>query len=123
MDLNIFNNLDNNLNKDEEISKIIDEMKELIEQETIKTEEKTILEENENRKEGHLYLVTEDRNGEVYLWDYTEKSEIEFEEKNLPSEVLVFATEGAMLEFKNGEYILYSPDGYDIIDAEEDSEI
>jgi len=119
LDLNIFNNLDNNLNKDENVQKIIEELKELIEKESIETEEKTVLEENENRKEGHLYLVTEDRNGEVYLWDYTEKSEIEFEEKNLPSEVLDFATEGAMLEFKNGEYILYSPDGYDIIDAEE----
>ena len=81
MDLNIFNNLDNNLNKDEEGPKFIEELKKLIEQETIKAEpeiaENQKLEENENRKEGHLYLVTEDRNGEAYLWDYTEKSEIE----------------------------------------------
>lgn len=76
--------------------------------------------ENEYRKEGHLYLVTEDRNGEVYLWDFTEKAKTEFLEKNLPAEVLVFATEGAMLQYKDGKYILYSPDGYDIVDAEED---
>lgn len=76
-------------------------------------------EENEYRKEGHLYLVTEDRNNEVYLWDFTERAETEFLEKDLPAEVLVFATEGAMLQYKEGKYILYSPDGYDILYAEE----
>ena len=61
----------------------------------------------ENRKEGHLYLVTEDRNNMVYLWDYTEYAETEFVEENLPEEVLAFAKEGAMLQYINGEYILY----------------
>ena len=116
MDLNIFKNLENN-NTNEELESFLDELNNYIEQNS------NNLEENENRKEGHLYLVTEDRNGEVYLWDYTDKSEIEFVEKNLPPEVLKFATEGAMLEFKDGEYILYSPNGYDIVDAEEDSNI
>ena len=130
MDLNLFNNLSNN--KDKEIKIFIDELNEYIEKmsnnqinqdiqtnESIKNEENLVLEENENRKEGHLYLVTEDRDGEVYLWDYTQKSEIEFSEKGLPSEVLAFATEGAMLQFKEGKYILYSPNGYDIVENEE----
>lgn len=76
----------------------------------------------ENRKEGHLYLVTEDRHGKVYLWDFTEKSETEFLEENLPSEVLQFATEGAMLQYKDGQYILYSPYGYDMLEDEEEEE-
>lgn len=76
----------------------------------------------ENRKEGHLYLVTEDRHGKVYLWDFTEKSETEFLEDNLPSEVLQFATEGAMLKYKDGQYILYSPYGYDMLEDEEEAE-
>ena len=130
MDLNLFNNLSNN--KDKEIKIFIDELNEYIEKmsnnqinqdiqtnESIKNEENLVLEENENRKEGHLYLVTEDRDGEVYLWDYTQKSEIEFSEKGLPSEVLAFATEGAMLQFKEGKYTLYSPNGYDIVENEE----
>ncbi|MBR3002525.1 MAG: hypothetical protein IKF38_03040 [Clostridia bacterium] len=78
------------------------------------------IEENPNRKEDHLYLVTEDRNGEVYLWDFTERAEKEFLEKDLPAEVQVFATEGAMLQYKNGKYILYSPDGFDIVDNAEE---
>jgi len=76
----------------------------------------------ENRKEGHLYLVTEDRHGKVYLWDFTEKTETEFLEDNLPSEVLQFATEGAMLQYKDGQYILYSPYGYDMLEDEEEEE-
>lgn len=124
MNLNIYDNL----NKDEnfDIKKLIEEISNLIknsnekninikEQETDKME----LEPNEHRKEGHLYLVTEDRLGEVYLWDFTEKAETEFLEKDLPQEVLQFATEGAMLQFENGTYTLYSPDGYDMLENEE----
>ena len=114
MDLNLFKNLENDLNTNEELESFSNELHNYLEQENK-------LEENENRKEGHLYLVTEDRNGEVYLWDFTDKSEIEFVETELPPEVLAFATEGAMLQYKDGKYILYSPDGYDILDAEEDN--
>lgn len=118
MDLNIFNNLDNTTEKN--TNENIEELKELIEKKSPNAEDDKNLEINENRKEGHLYLVTEDRNGEVYLWDFTEKAEFEFVESNLSSEVLAFATEGAMLQYKDGKYILYSPVGYDLMDAEEE---
>ncbi len=76
----------------------------------------------ENRKEGHLYLVTEDRNGIVYLWDYTEKLDVEFEETELPEDIKEVATEGVMLQFKDGKYVLYSKYGYDILEQEENDE-
>ena len=71
---------------------------------------------NQNRKEGHLYLVTEDRNGEVYLWDFTEKPENEFKEVFTSKELIDVAKEGAMLQFKDGKYELYSTDGYDMLE-------
>ena len=71
---------------------------------------------NQNRKEGHLYLVTEDRNGEVYLWDFTEKPEHEFKEVFTSKELIDVAKEGAMLQFKDGKYELYSTDGYDMLE-------
>jgi len=75
--------------------------------------------ENKHRIEGHLYLVTEDRLNEVFLWDFTDKPDVEFLESDLPSEVLAFATEGAMLKYEKGQYILYSPDGFDMLEDEE----
>lgn len=78
-----------------------------------------ILEEDkklqDNRKEGHLYLVTEDRNNEIYLWDFTDKSKHEFKETILSKELLSVAKEGAMLQYKNGKYELYSSYGYDML--------
>ena len=76
---------------------------------------------NDYYKEGHLYLVTEDRNGVVFLWDFTEKSKEAYEETNLPSELISVATEGAMLQFINGKLTFYSPDGYDIVYGEDDN--
>jgi len=76
----------------------------------------------ENRKEGHLYLVTEDRNGIVYLWDFTEKAKEEFEETELPEDLIEVAKEGAMLQYMNGKYVLYSKYGYDILEQEENEE-
>ena len=72
----------------------------------------------ENRKEGHLYLVTEDRNGEVYLWDFTDKPKHEFKEVITSDELLKVAKEGAMLQYKNGKYELYSENGYDMLEEE-----
>lgn len=69
----------------------------------------------QNRKEGHLYLVTEDRNNEIYLWDFTDKSKTEFKETGLSDDLLNIAKEGAMLQYKNGRYELYSPYGYDML--------
>lgn len=65
--------------------------------------------------EGHLYFVTEDRGNVVYLWDYTAQSRKEFKVEIASDELLKVAKEGAMLVYKNGEYKLYSENGYDII--------
>ena len=67
----------------------------------------------EYRKEGHIYLVTEDRGKKIYLWDYTDKPDFEIEEFELPKEILEVAHEGAMLKYENGKYTLYSKKGYD----------
>lgn len=85
----------------------------------IETDKETTLDESAKyRKEGHLYFVTEDRNNEIYLWDFTEKSKHEFKEIIFSKELLSVAKEGAMLQYKNGKYELYSPYGYDMISNE-----
>lgn len=87
---------------------------------------RTILEEykklQDNRKEGHLYLVTEDRNNEIYLWDFTDKSKHEFKETILSEELLSVAKEGAMLQYRNGKYELYSSYGYDMLLSEKNND-
>lgn len=74
---------------------------------------------DENHKEGHLYFVTSDRNNQIYLWDFTDKPEYEFEEKNIPPELQDVAKEGAMLKYENGTYTLYSEEGYDMLFEDE----
>ncbi len=111
MDLNIFDIFKRKIEKDNIVEDFIDHLDEAL-QETNDLQE--------NRKEGHLYLVTEDRKGTVYLWDFTEKAETEFEEKNLPEELIEVAKEGAMLQYKDGKYELYSPNGYDMLEEEEE---
>ena len=122
MDLDIFQNLEEDENLNNDTNNFVEELEDFINSETMNNDNEEEKEEEteqsineEYRKEGHLYLVTEDRNNKIYLWDYTEQAETEFVETDLPEEVLVFAKEGAMLQYINGEYILYSPDGYDII--------
>ena len=56
------------------------------------------------------------RNGEVYLWDFTEKPEHEFKEVFTSKKLIDVAKEGAMLQFKDGKYELYSTDGYDMLE-------
>ena len=70
---------------------------------------------DKNHKEGHLYFVTSDRNNQIFLWDFTDKPEYEFEEKNIPPELKDVAKEGAMLKYENGTFILYSEEGYDML--------
>ena len=70
---------------------------------------------DENHKEGHLYFVTSDRNNQIFLWDFTDKPEYEFEEKDIPPELKDVAKEGAMLKYENGTFILYSEEGYDML--------
>lgn len=61
-----------------------------------------------NRKDGHLYLVCEEVGNSRFLKDITEKSNKEFQEVNIPKDVLEKATEGKILKFTNGKYEYYS---------------
>ena len=137
LDLNLFENLKKDIKSNDTIKNFMEELTDFLknvsssqpkdelasidnEKETSKNEE-TTLDKNlkENRKEGHLYLVTEDRLGEVYLWDFTDKPKHEFKEVISSEELLSVAKEGTMLQYKNGEYTLYSTDGYDMLFNEE----
>lgn len=68
------------------------------------------------RKEGHLYMVTEELGKNRFLWDLTETSKIEFEEVAIPQELLDKATQGIVLQYTNGKYEYYSDDGFERAD-------
>lgn len=123
MDLNILKNIKEEIENKFDVKAFIQELTNYL-----KNIESPKIEENEDiseinidnglrnyRKEGHLYLVTEDRNNEIYLYDYTEKSKIEFKEQIKDKELLNIAKEGTMLQYKNGKYELYSQNGYDML--------
>lgn len=123
MDLNILKNIKQDIENKFDVKAFIEELTNYL-----KNMETPKIKENENiseididedlqnyRKEGHLYLVTEDRNNEIYLCDFTEKSKIEFKEKITGEDLLNVAKEGAMLQYKNGKYELYSENGYDML--------
>lgn len=63
---------------------------------------------NRYRKEGHLYRVSEELGNNRFLKDLTDESEIEFEEVDIPKDLLDKATEGAVLKYTNGNYEYYS---------------
>ena len=107
MDLNLIKDVVKEIQKNDIVEKFMSELSNFLENNQ---------EINQNRKEGHVYLVTEDRNGEVYLWDFTEKPEHEFKEVFTSKELIDVAKEGAMLQFKDGKYELYSTDGYDMLE-------
>lgn len=107
MDLNLIKDVVKEIQKNDIVEKFMSELSNFLENNQ---------EINQNRKEGHLYLVTEDRNGEVYLWDFTEKPEHEFKEVFTSKELIDVAKEGTMLQFKDGKYELYSTDGYDMLE-------
>lgn len=69
----------------------------------------------EYRKEEHIYLVTEDRDDKIYLWDLTDKPAYEIEEVDFPRELLSLAKEGTLLKFKNGDYELFSKYGFETL--------
>lgn len=140
MNLNLFENLKKDIDSNGAIKKFMDELTDFLDkinsvksqnaenrnENILDTEEKLLDIENvlneglsKNRKEGHLYLVTEDRNNEIYLWDFTDKSKHEFKETITSEELLSIAKEGAMLQYKDGKYQLYSQDGYDMLFEEE----
>ena len=121
MDLNIFKNIKEDIKNNIDVKGFIEELTNFLKNiDESKTKENlapiSVNEELENyRKEGHLYLVTEDRNNEIYLNDFTEKSKVKFKETNLPEEILKDAKEGTMLQYKNGKYEVYSQNGYDML--------
>lgn len=129
MDLNLFENLKKDIKTNVTVKNFINELTNFLNninsaktqdnltnnEDSLENEQKT----QEYRKEGHLYLVTEDRNNEIYLWDFTEKSKNEFKEIILSDDLLKVAKEGAMLQYKNGTYELYSPYGFDMVSKEE----
>ena len=57
------------------------------------------------KKEGHTYLVTEDSNGRVFLWDSTEKPKNEIEDVYFPEELKDKAKEGNKFLYQNGTYV------------------
>lgn len=59
---------------------------------------------DKHRKEGHLYIVTEELNNSRFLRDLTESSKVEFEEVNFPEDLLNKATTGAVFKYTNGRY-------------------
>lgn len=122
MDLNILKNIKEDIKNNIDVKGFIQELTNFlknIDQPKTKEEINIDVELQNYRKEGHLYLVTEDRNNEIYLTDFTEKSKIEFREELTNKELQNIAKEGAMLQYKNGKYELYSQNGYDILFEEE----
>ena len=97
MNLNLFENLKKDVESNATIKNFIEELSNFLQnsqnsnistENELDTNEEILLSENENRKEGHLYFVTEDRNGEIYLWDFTNKPKHEFKELITSKELL-----------------------------------
>ena len=92
----------NNLVTDNEATAtIINEIKEKANQ--IITEQNKKIEDY--KKEGHTYLVTEDTNGRVFLWDSTEKPKNEIEDVYFSEELKDKAKEGRSFLYQNGNYV------------------
>ena len=90
-------------------------------QEDIKNMAKEILSKQNknlerNRREGHLYVVTEEIGDNRFLWDLTDAPKTEFEEVDIPKDLLSKATEGMVLKYINGKYEYYSDDGFERIE-------
>lgn len=68
------------------------------------------------RKEEHLYMVSEEIGDNRFLWDLTDAPEFEFEEVDIPKELLEKATQGSVLKYTNGAYEYYSDDGFERAD-------
>lgn len=65
------------------------------------------------RKEGHLYMVSEELGDNRFLWDLTDAPEFEFEEVDVPKDLLEKAAQGTVLKYTNGTYEYYSNDGFE----------
>ena len=79
---------------------VINDIKEKAD-EIIEKQDKKI---QEYKKEGHTYLVTEDTNGRIFLWDSTEKPKYEIEDVYFPEELKDKAKEGTSFLYQNGTY-------------------
>jgi len=66
-----------------------------------------------HRKEGHLYMVSEELGNNRFLWDLTDAPKTEFEEVDIPKDLLEKATEGIVLKYTNGKYEYFSDDGFE----------
>ena len=60
------------------------------------------------KKEGHLYVVKEEIGNNRFLKDITEDKNTEFEEIDIPKEILDKAVEGSVLKYTNGKYEYFS---------------
>lgn len=84
-------------------NEIMNMAKEIIDKQNIKLDS--------YRKEEHLYMVSEELGDNRFLWDLTDKPEFEFEEVDIPKNLLEKATQGAVLKYVNGTYEYYSNEG------------
>lgn len=66
------------------------------------------------KKEGHLYVVKEEIGNNRFLKDITEDKNTEFEEVDIPKEILDKAVEGSVLKYTNGKYEYFSDEGMEI---------
>lgn len=68
------------------------------------------------RKEGHLFMVSEELGDNRFLWDLTDAPEFEFEEVDISKKLLEKASQGAVLKYTKGTYEYYSNDGFERVD-------
>lgn len=81
--------------------------------EEIKNMAKEIIEKQnkilgKHRKEGHLYMVTDELDEHRFLLDITDNLETEFEEIDFPKDLLEKATQGTIFKYINGKYEYYN---------------
>ena len=58
-------------------------------------------------------MVSEEVKNNRFLIDLTDYSGFEFEEVDIPEELLSKATEGMVLKYSNGTYEYFSDDGFE----------
>ena len=62
---------------------------------------------NKHRKEGHIYRLSDEINGKVFLCDITEDDNDSFEETDFPEELIEDALYGEVFVYVDGTYKLY----------------
>jgi len=97
LDLNLFQNLKKDIESNTTIKKFIDELSNFLKDTT---------------------SSVKPNSSNINVWDFTDKPKHEFKEIITSVELQKVAKEGAMLQYKNGKYELYSPYGYDMLHNE-----